>query len=197
MEKNIVEKTVEQILQLGIKVEYNKQLGKNLDLEELTKINDAIFLAVGANNSCKLGISGENLAGVYGGNELLEYENHPNYEGKIVSIIGGGNVAIDCARTVVRKGAKKVQVIYRRAKEQMPAEEKEVEDAIKEGVEFLFQNNILEIKGNEKVESLELIKTELKEKPGETRLVPVNIEGSNYEIKTDYFVIATFYIHWN
>ena len=71
----------------------------------------------------------------------------------------------------------------------MPAEQKEIEDAKKEGINFLFQNNIVEIKGNNKVEKLELIKTELVQKEGETRLVPINIEGSNYEIDTDYVVM--------
>ena len=72
----------------------------------------------------------------------------------------------------------------------MPAEQKEIEDAKKEGINFLFQNNIVEIKGNKQVEKLELIKTELVQKEGETRLVPINIEGSNYEIDTDYVVMA-------
>ena len=87
-------------------------------------------------------------------------------------------------------GAKEVNVIYRRAEEQMPAEKKEITDAKEEGINFLFQNNIVEIKGNSKVEKLELIKTELIQKEGEKRLVPVNIEGSNYEINTDYVVMA-------
>lgn len=72
----------------------------------------------------------------------------------------------------------------------MSAEQKEIEDAKKEGINFLFQNNIVEIKGNNQVEKLELIKTELVQKEGETRLVPINIEGSNYEIDTDYVVMA-------
>ncbi len=188
--RDIVENTINEILKLGIKVKYNTELGKNLDLGKLKEEYDAIFIAVGANKSGKLGVKGENLQGVCGGNELLEYGGHPDYTNKTVSIIGGGNVAMDCARTIVRKGANKVQVIYRRAREQMPAEDKEIEDAIKEGVEFLFQNNIVKINGNEKVESMELIKTELKQKEGETRLVPVNIEGSNYEVKTDYIITA-------
>lgn len=188
--KEIVSKTVKQILDLGVKVKYNKVLGKNLNIKDLENEYDAIFLGIGANKSCKLNIQGEELQGVYGGNELLEYEKHPKYDGKIVSIIGGGNVAIDCARTIKRKGAKKVLVIYRRAKEQMPAEQKEVEDAIAEGVEFLFQNNIVKIIGDKKVEKLELIKTELVKKDNEDRLVPVNITGTNYEIDTDYLVTA-------
>ncbi len=137
-----------------------------------------------------MGVEGENLQGVYGGNELLEYNLHPDYKGKKVAVIGGGNVAMDCARTIKHLGAEEVKVIYRRAREQMPAEDKEIEEAIEENVEFLFQNNIVKILGNEKVERVELIKTELKPKEGETRLVPVNIEGSNYEIEIDYIVMA-------
>lgn len=188
--KTRVQETVKRILDLGINVEYNKVLGKNLNLDELEKKYDAIFISIGANKSAKMGVKGENLEGVYGGNELLEYNMHPDYTGKTVSVIGGGNVAMDCSRTIKRLGAKEVNVIYRRAEEQMPAEKKEIADAKSEGINFLFQNNIVEIKGNNKVEKLELIKTKLVQKEGETRLVPVNIEGSNYEIDTDYVVTA-------
>lgn len=100
--KQTVKETVNRILDLGVKVQYNKELGKNLKLEELEKEYDAIFLSVGANKSAKMGVKGENLEGVFGGNELLEYNKHPNYEGKVVSVIGGGNVAMDCSRTIKR-----------------------------------------------------------------------------------------------
>lgn len=188
--KEIVQKTVDKILRLGIEVQYHKQLGKNLFLKDLEKQYDAIFLGIGANQSSKMKVEGEELEGVIGGNELLEYKLHPDYKGKTVAVIGGGNVAMDCARTIKRLGAKKVKVIYRRAREQMPAEDKEVEEAKKEGIEFLFQNNIVKIMGNGKVEKLELIKTELVPKENDTRLVPVNIENSNYEIAMDYVVMA-------
>ena len=190
LDKKIVAKTVNNILDLGVEVKYNKELGKNLKLEDLEEKYDAIFLAFGANCSSKMGVEGEDLQGVYGGNELLEYKMHPKYEGKEVIVVGGGNVAMDCARTVKRLGAKDVKVVYRRAREQMPAEYKEVEDAINEKIEFLFQNNIVKIIGNEKVEKVELIKTKLVQKEGETRLVPVNIENSNYEINADYVIMA-------
>lgn len=188
--KNIVKETIDRILNLGVNVEYNKELGKNLNMQELENQYDAIFLAIGANVSKKMGIHGEDLAGVFGGNELLEYGNHPDYSGKIVIVNGGGNVAMDCARTIKRLGAKKVNIIYRRSEKQMPADKKEIEAAKQEGIDFLFQNNIVRIKGNGKVEKLELIKTKLVEKEGETRLVPTNIENSNYEIKSDYVVMA-------
>ena len=190
LSKDIVNKTIKDILDLGIEVQYNKELGKNLTISELEKEYDAIFLSFGGNVSTKMGVEGENLEGVYGGNELLEYNNHPDYKGKIVAVVGGGNVAMDCARTIKRMGAKEVKVIYRRAREQMPAEIKEIEDAINEGISFLYQNNIVRIIGTNKVEKVELIKTELKQKEGETRLVPVNIENSNYIIDVDYVVMA-------
>ena len=190
LEKNIVEKTVKKILNLGIEVKYNQELGKDVFLDELEKKYDAIFLSIGANKASKMGVEGENLEGVYGGNELLEYKLHPEYKGKVVAVIGGGNVAMDCARTIKRLGAKEVKVIYRRAREQMPAEDKEIEDAIKEGIEFLFKNNIVKIIGKDKVEKVELIKTKLIQKENDTRLVPVNIENSNYEIGVDNIVMA-------
>ena len=190
LDKQIVKQTVENILDLGIEVKYGQELGKNLKIEKLEKEFDAIFLSFGANCSSKMNVEGEELDGVYGGNELLEYNSHPDYKGKKVAIVGGGNVAMDCARTVKKLGAKEVTVIYRRAREQMPAEDKEIQEAIKEGVKFLFQNNIVKIIGNKKVEEVELIKTELVQKEGETRLVPVNIKNSNYKIKLDYIIMA-------
>jgi len=190
LEKNIVEKTVQKILKLRIEVKYNQELGKEIFLHELEKQYDAIFLSIGANKSSKMGVEGEELEGVFGGNELLEYDLHPDYKGKVVAVIGGGNVAMDCARTIKRLGAKEVKVIYRRAREQMPAEDKEIEDAIKEGIEFLFQNNIVKIIGKDKVEKAQLIKTKLIQKENDTRLVPVNIENSNYEIDVDNIVMA-------
>lgn len=190
LSKEIVEKSIQNILDLGIEVKYNQKLGENLQLGELKQNYDAIFLAIGANISAKMGVEGENLRGVYGGNELLENKTDIDYTNKNVAIIGGGNVAMDCARTIKRKNAKSVKVIYRRAEEQMPAEKKEIEDAKKEGIEFLFQNNIVKIIGENRVEKVELIKTKLVQKEGEKRLVPINIENSNYQIDIDYIVMA-------
>lgn len=188
--KNIVKNTIQKVIDLGLEVKYNYELGKNLSLNELEKDYDAIFLAYGANITTKMGVEGEELDGVYGGNQLLEYNNHPDYKGKSVAVIGGGNVAMDCARTIKRLGAENVKIIYRRAEEQMPAETKEIQEAKEEGIEFLFQNNIVKIIGKNKVEKLELIKTELVQKEGETRKVPINIEDSNYVIDIDYVVMA-------
>ena len=190
LSNEIVEKTIEQILALGIDVQCEKELGKNLYLVDLKKEYDAIYLSIGANIPRKMAIEGEELEGVYGGNSLLEKQNHPDYTNKKVAIIGGGNVAMDCARTIKRMGAEQVVVIYRRSEAEMPAESKEISDAKKEGVEFLFLNNIVKILGTNKVEKIECIKTELVQKEGETRKSPVNIENSNYILNMDYVVMA-------
>lgn len=190
IDKKVIESTISSILNLGIKVEYQQELGKDITIEELKKSYDAIFLGLGANISTEMNIEGENLSGVYGGNALLEKNEHPNYEGKKVAIVGGGNVAMDCARIIQRQNPSKVYVIYRRSEKQMPAETKEIEAAKKEGVEFLFQNNIVKILGKDKVKQIECIKTELIKIDGEEREVPVNIENSNYLIDVDYVVMA-------
>lgn len=187
--KKIVNKTIQKVLDIGIKVEYNKELGKNLRLDELENEYDAILLSFGANISSKMNIEGEDLDGVYGGNELLEFRNFPDFKGKKVAVIGGGNTAMDASRTINKMGAKKVTVIYRRARSQMPAEDKEVEEAMNEGVEFLFQNIPVKILGKEKVEKIECIKTELVKVDGD-REKPVNIDRSNYQIDMDYVVMA-------
>lgn len=189
--REVVEKTIEKILNLGVEAKLNQELGRDFEIEDLAQKYDAVFVAIGANIPAKMNVEGENLNGVYGGNYLLEYNKHPNYTGKKVAIIGGGNVAMDSARTIKKLGASEVYVIYRRAEEQMPAEKKEIADAKKEGIEFLFQTNIVKILGTEKVEKLECIKTELVKKEGENRLSPVNIEGSNFSLDMDYVVMAT------
>ena len=203
LSKTTVKATIDKILDLGVQAELNRELGKNLELEELIQANDAVFVSVGANIPAKMNIEGENLEGVYGGNDLLEYNKHPSYVGKTVAVIGGGNVAMDFARTIKRLGADKVIIIYRRAEEQMPAEKKEIEDAKREGIEFLFQTNITKILGSlqlaqnrdatnkqnapaDRVQKIECINTQLVKKEGETRPSPVNIEGSNYLMDVDY-----------
>ena len=190
LSEEITKSTIKKIIDLGIEVELEQELGKDYAIDELQNNFDAIFLGFGANISNKMDIEGEKLQGVFGGNELLENNIHLDYTNKNVAIIGGGNVAMDSARTIKRLGAKNVTVIYRRAEEQMPAEKKEIQEAKKEGIEFLFQTNILKIMGTTKVEKIECIKTELKKKEGEDRLSPVNIENSNYYKDIDYVVMA-------
>ena len=190
LDKDLLKKVIDKILELGINVKLNRSIGKDFSLEELENEYDAIFLGFGANISNKMNITGEDLSGVYGGNELLESNNHPNYKGKVVIICGGGNVAMDVARTIKRKGAKKVYVIYRRSEKEAPADENEIRKAQEEGVEFLFKNNILGIYGSDRVERVEVIKTKLVKKDNSERLFPTNIEGTNYYLSCDYVVMA-------
>ena len=188
--KDKVKESIDRILKLGIKVEYNKVLGKDITTEQLKKEYDYVFIGVGANNSTKQHLEGEDLPGVFGANETLEYKTFVDYKGKTVVVSGGGNVAMDISRTVKRMGAEKVVVVYRRSRNEMPAEQLEIDEAMEDGVEFNFQTNILKINGTDKVESIECIKTELVQKEGETRLSPVNIEGSNFTMPIDYIYMA-------
>ena len=192
LDKDKLNKWIDKIIESGIKVEYGKELGNNLSMEELEKNFDSIFLSFGANISTKMGIPGEELNGVYGGNEFLERTPIIDLRGKTIVVSGGGNVAMDVSRTIKRSGAEHVYVVYRRSEKEMPAEQKEIDEAKEDGVEFLFQNNILKVNGNDegKVKSIECIKTELVQKEGETRLSPVNIDGSNYELECDYVIMA-------
>lgn len=168
LDQNVLKNTIDKILKLGIEVKYNTELGKDISIQELEKEYDAVFISIGANVSTKMEIEGENFHGLLGGNELLENKQYPNFNGRKVAVIGGGNVAMDVSRTVKRLGAKEVTVIYRRSKDEMPAEEKEIQDA----------------------EKIECIKTNLVQKEGESRKVPINIENSNFFVETDYVIMA-------
>lgn len=187
--REVIHKTIQNILDLGIQVYLGKEIGKDFTLEELKKEYDAVLLCFGANVSSKMNIEGEELEGVFGGNELLEYKNFPNFSRKNVAVIGGGNTAMDSARTIKRKNAKSVTVIYRRGREEMPAENEEIEATMEEGINFLYQTNIVKVLGKNKVEKIECIKTELVKVEGD-RPRPVNIEGSNYLLDIDYVVMA-------
>lgn len=107
LSKDILDNTIKSILDLGVNYKTNQTLGKDYTLEELKGKYDIVFLAFGANISTKMNIPGEEYDGVYGGNQLLEYNNHPDYTGKKVAIIGGGNVAMDAARTIKKRVQKK------------------------------------------------------------------------------------------
>ena len=188
--KTLVKKVTDNIVSLGIDVKYNQEFGKDYTLEDLKNNYDAVFIGIGANKSNKMNIPGEELLGVYGGNELLENNSHPDYTDKTVIVSGGGNVAMDVSRIAKRMGAKRVIVVYRRSENEMPADKKEIEEAKEDGVEFLFLTTITKILGNEKIEKIEVMKNELKKQDGEDRLSPVPIEGSNYEIDADYVMMA-------
>jgi NADPH-dependent glutamate synthase beta subunit-like oxidoreductase len=188
--KDIVNKVTSNIVDLGINVKYNVELGEDITLKELEEQYDAVFLGIGANLSNKMNIPGEDLQGVFGGNEVLEFNNHPDYNGKVVVVSGGGNVAIDVSRTAIRNGAKNVIVVYRRSEAEMPADKKEIAEAKADGVEFQFLATINKVVGDSYVTGIEIIDNELVQKEGESRPSPVPIEGSNHFMDCDYVMMA-------
>lgn len=184
--KTYIDVLEEQMKYLGIKIKTSNMLGRDITIEQLLKEYNAIFLSEGANESSKMGIQGEELPHVIGANELLENGNHPNYKGKRVIVIGGGNVAMDVSRTIKKLGADEVTVVYRRARAQMPAENSEVEEAIKEGVKFLFQINVKKIEK----EKAYCVRTMLVKKEGETREIPIEIPNSEFVLDANYIIMA-------
>ena len=193
--REVIDREVAMIEDLGVEISYNTRWGVDITLEQLKKDNyDAFFIAVGAHKSWNIGIKGEkDLSGVLDAVDLLKNvalgERHS--PGKNVVVIGGGNVAIDAARTSLRLGADKVTIAYRRSREQMPADIEEVEQAEEEGVEFAFLTIPKEISGREgKVTGLECIKAELVKKRGSDRLAPAPIAGKDFTIKSDCVISA-------
>lgn len=186
--KDIVKKVTDNIVNLGIKVEYNKELCNNISLEALIDKHDAVFLGIGANNANQMKIPGENLEGVYGGNNILEDGNTLDYEGKVVMISGAGNVAMDVSRSAIRKGAKKVVIVYRNSESEITADPKEVEEAKMDGVEFVFLTTISEVVGTNKVTGIKVLNNEIKEVDGKKK--PTPIEGTEHIIDCDYVIMA-------
>ena len=185
LNKELVSKVIKQILDLGIEVKTNVSLGEDISLKELEKEYDAVFLGLGANVSKMMGLSGEELNGVYGANELLENLVQVDYTSKRVVVIGGGGVSIDMARTAIKEGASEVGIIYRRSRSEMSAEMNDIRAAKKEGIKFLFQTNVIKVIGKDKVNGIECVKTTLdKEKKA------INVEGSNFVIDTDVVIMA-------
>lgn len=184
LDKKLLDETIAKILSLGIEVKNNLTLGTDFTLDELEQKYDAVFLSVGANVSRKMNIPGEELKGVFGGNELLENNQHPNYLEKHVFVCGGGNVAMDTARTVNKLGANSVTIVYRRSEAEMPAEKKEIAEAKAEGIKFLFNTNIVKVIGKESVEKIECVNTQYEN----DKLV--NVKDSNYELNADYVLMA-------
>ncbi|MGI6493117.1 MAG: FAD-dependent oxidoreductase [Peptococcaceae bacterium] len=149
--KEILDQEVHQLERMGVEIKYNTRIGRDLSLDYLKDTNDAVFLAVGAWQSTGVGCAGEDLPGVLGGIDFLREVamNNKVEIGKKVLVVGGGNTAMDVARTAVRLGAEKVSVLYRRTRAEMPAEDIEIKEAEEEGVEFIYLVAPQEIVGDE------------------------------------------------
>ena len=210
--KAIVAKEVDTLRKLGVNIETNVIIGKTLTVDEIFDMGfEAVFIGSGAGLPNFMGIPGESLKGVYSANEFLTRSNlmksyrdnpaTPIMKGGKVAVVGGGNVAMDAARTALRLGAEKVYIIYRRSMEELPARREEVEHAIEEGIEFSLLCAPTEIIGynnpddprdpkNGFVKGMRLVKMELGEPDERGRRRPVEIKGSEYEIAVDTVIMS-------
>jgi glutamate synthase (NADPH/NADH) small chain len=204
--KAIVQKEIDTLTKMGVKIICNFIVGRTRTIEQLMKEDgfDAVYIGVGAGLPRFMGIEGESLVGVYSANEYLTRANlmkaynfgkgtdTPIARPKRVAVIGGGNVAMDSARTAVRLGAEKVYLIYRRSEKEMPARIEEVHHAKEEGVEFHILRNPKRIIGDEnsQVTAIECLKYRLGEPDESGRRRPVPIEGSEFQIEVDAVIVA-------
>lgn len=201
--KEIVQKEIVALKEKGVEIKTNMVIGKVLSVDELFEMGyEAIFIGTGAGLPSFMNIPGEGLVGTYSANEFLtrvnlmkayrdEYDT-PIIHPKNVAVVGGGNVAMDAARTAKRLGAENVYIIYRRAEEQMPARKEEVHHAKEEGIIFNLLRNPVAIHGDEtgRVNSIECVVMELGEPDASGRRKPVEKADSNFEIAVDCVVMA-------
>ncbi len=201
--KSIVQKEIDTLKGLGVKIETNMVIGKVISIEELIKEYDfkAVFIGSGAGLPKFMNIPGENLNGVYSANEFLtrinlmkayrEDATTPIKKGKKVVVVGGGNVAMDAARCAKRLGGD-VHIVYRRTLDELPARKEEVEHAMEEGIIFDLLTNPVKINGDENgwVKSCTCIKMELGEPDASGRRRPVEIAGSDFDIEADVVIMA-------
>lgn len=194
---------IEDVLKLGVKIETDVVVGRTVTVDSLLDRQGfaAVFIGTGAGLPKFMNIPGENLCGVFSANEFLTRNNlmcayredymTPIHIGGKVCVVGGGNVAMDAARTALRLGAE-VHVVYRRTEAELPARKEEVHHAMQEGIIFDMLTNPVEIIGNEKgwVSAMKCIKMELGEPDASGRRSPVPVEGSEFEIKTDTVIMA-------
>ena len=210
--KKIVAKEVETLEKLGVKIETNVVIGKTLTIDELFEMGyEAVFVGSGAGLPNFMGIPGEALNGVYSANEFLTRSNlmksyldnpeTPIMKGGKVAVVGGGNVAMDAARTALRLGAEKVYIVYRRSMDELPARREEVEHAEEEGIEFRLLCNPTEILGynnsddardpqNGFVTAMKCIKMELGEPDERGRRRPVEIPNSEFTLDVDTVIMS-------
>ena len=191
--KEILDKEIAIIEKTGVKLVNNVKLGKDFTIESLKAENDAVIVAVGAWKSSSMRTPGEELQGVYGGIDFLRaviQGNAPEI-GEKVAVCGGGNTAMDACRTAVRLGAKEVYVVYRRTRNEMPAEKIEIDEAEEEGVIYKFLTNPISFNGEDgKVKSITLQVMELGEPDASGRRKPVPVEGKTEEIAVDSVILA-------
>ncbi|NLG49486.1 MAG: FAD-dependent oxidoreductase [Chloroflexi bacterium] len=193
--KDILNVEIDNVRRAGVEIVLNSRLGRDFTIDQLMDEDgyDAVVLAIGAQVSRAMRVPGEDLEGVLGGTEFLQdvaLGNAPNLAGKRVAVVGGGNTAIDAARTAMRLGASEVHLVYRRTRDAMPAQDLEVEEAEEEGLQLHFLVNPSRIVGNGKVEGLELVRQELGDFDSSARRRAQPIEGSEFVLPVDVVIEA-------
>ncbi len=191
--KSVVSAEIKLILDLGVEARTGMQIGEDFTIDYLFKNGyDAVYLAIGAQNSRRMGVPGEDMPGVLGGTEFLRAVmlNEEVTLGNKVAVIGGGNTAMDAARTAKRLGAEQVMVIYRRAREQMPAQEIEVIEADEEGVELHLLANPVQIEGEGRVQKVVCQRMQLGEPDDSGRRRPEPIPDSFFTVEVDTIIAA-------
>ncbi|HEY5282584.1 MAG TPA: FAD-dependent oxidoreductase, partial [Polyangia bacterium] len=192
--RDVLDYEIEQILNERVEVKLNQKLGKDFTIDSLKKAGfSAVFVATGAHKSQKMGLPGDDAAGVMYGLDFLGPVNlgEKVAMGQKAVIVGGGNVAMDAARAALRMGAKEVTVVYRRGRAEMPALPEEIEQAEEEGVKFeLLTNPIKVIASNGRVTGLECLRMKLGEPDASGRRRPIAVEGSNFTVQADNVIIA-------
>lgn len=191
--KELLDSEIALIEKLGVRLVNNVKFGKDITLDMLKSVNDAVILAPGAWKSSPMRVKGEDINGVYGGIDFLRsvIQGNPVPIGEKVAVCGGGNTAMDACRTAVRLGAKEVYVIYRRTEKEMPAEEIEIKESKEEGVIYKFLTNPIEIhEENGKVCGMTLQLMELGEPDASGRRKPVAIEGKTEYLPLDSVIMA-------
>ena len=190
--REVLDRETGLIEKLGVEVRLRTRLGRDVQLEELRRDFAAVFLAVGCHKSLLLEAAGEQLSGVWYGLDFLKAANSttPPRVGPRVAVIGGGDTAVDSARTARRLGGKEVHILYRRTAALMPALESEVAEARREGIQFQFLTMPRRILGDGRVQGLLALKAELGEPDASGRLCPAPVAGSEFTLEADTVIIA-------
>jgi len=202
LEKDVMKKRSDLLQEMGVEFRLGVEVGRDITLEELLNDFDAVFLGMGTYKYMKGGFPGEDTPGVY---EALPYlisntrnvlglgqdeQGFIDMKGKRVVVLGGGDTAMDCNRTAIRQGAKSVTCAYRRDEDNMPGSRREVANAKEEGVQFLWNRQPVEIVGEDRVEGIKVVRTELGAPDERGRQRPVVVEGSEEVVEADHVIIA-------
>ncbi len=193
---DILQKEVDNITEMGVNIYYNQKLGDNLSYNAIKYKYDSTILAIGSQKGTSIGCEGDDAENVLSGIDFLKTMELSgkrfDFSGKTVAVIGGGNTAMDCCRSSLRCGAKKVYVVYRRTEKEMPANPIEIHESKLEGVEYMFLTAPVKVNkdGEGKIQSLKCVKMELGEPDASGRRRPVVVDGSEFDLEMDYAIAA-------